>query len=40
MGRLDLLETRRRKFNVEEYYRMAEASILHEEETSSLSKVR
>lgn len=36
MGRRDLLETRRRKFNVEEYYRMAEAGILHEDSNVEL----
>jgi Uma2 family endonuclease len=33
---MDLLETRRRKFNVEEYHRMAEAGILHEDSNVEL----
>jgi Uma2 family endonuclease len=33
---MDLLETRRRKFNINEYYRMAEAGILHEDDNVEL----
>lgn len=32
LGKMDLLETRRRKFNVEEYHRMGEVGILHEDD--------
>ena len=35
-GKMDLLETRRRKFNINEYYRMAEVGILHEDDNVEL----
>ncbi len=36
MGEMDLIEGRRRKFDVDEYYRMAEAGILHEDNNVEL----
>ena len=36
MRYVDLLEARRRKFNVDEYLRMAEAGILHEDSNVEL----